>query len=242
MKSFKPYRIINCSRNSLLQIILITFLLASLNPGSTFSQVNIKIGYAGAYMIAPNMNHLIGQYNSINQTILNEKMDELRWSHGIDMGLRYAWNVINFELSWESKGNTLSAIEILNEAATEKNLYLRLNNLALGTEIQAGKLGVGATIEQAFVKLQTDLSGTSKRNLLATTRVLNSKIFLSLHIPGTDILSFVFRPYYAFQWHGSLSLDSAQNYLGVPGSTGLSEKFGQIGISLSFYNGKQKDF
>jgi len=67
-------------------------------PNVSISQVNIKIGYAGAYVLAPETNQLIDQYNVTNQSVLNEQMPTLHWMHGIDMGLRYSWNAFNFEL------------------------------------------------------------------------------------------------------------------------------------------------
>lgn len=216
-------------------------LLATILPQSANSQLNIKIGYAGAYAFAPNSNELIQLYNTQNQAILNDKMPSFHWLHGIDMGLRYSLNPVNLEISWESKGNTLSSVELNGQTASEKNLYVRLNSLVLGAELQTGKIGVGATIEQGYTKIETNLTGTSKRSLLASSNPLSSKFFISLHIPGTDLMSFVIRPYISYQWTDALDLNGVADYLKVSQSTVIEDKFRQIGLSFCFLNGKQRN-
>jgi len=123
----------------------------------------------------------------------------------------------------------------------EKSLFFRLNSLVLGGELQLGKLGFGATIEQGYSKIDSDLLGTSKRTRLAYAYPLSSKFFLSIHLPGTDIMSFVIRPYYSFQWTQALELDAVANFLAALSTPGIKEKFGQIGISFCFFNGQQRD-
>lgn len=221
--------------------LVIAFILASILPQTANSQLNIKIGYAGAYAFAPNNNELIQLYNTQNQTILNEKMPSFHWLHGIDMGLRYSLNPVNLEISWESKGNTLTSVELTGQTTSEKNLYFRLNSLVLGAELQSGKMGFGATIERGFTKIESDLEGTSKRNLLASSNPMSSKFFFSIHIPGTELMSFVIRPYFSFQWNDALELNGVADYLTISQTSGFEEKFRQIGLSFCFLNGKQRN-
>lgn len=219
-------------------ILLLTS--ACLAPEVAISQVNIKIGYAGAYALTPETNQLISQYNTANQAILNTPMSLLHWMHGIEMGLRYNWQALNFEMSWESKGNTISSVEVNDNNIREKSLYFRLNSLVLGSEIQLGKVGLGATVEQGYFKIDSDLLGTSKRDRLTYEYPLSSKVFVSIHLPGTDYMSFVIRPYYGFQWTRALDLEPVADFLAISSIPGIKEKFGQIGISFCFFNGVQR--
>ncbi|HAQ38452.1 MAG TPA: hypothetical protein DCQ58_08095, partial [Saprospirales bacterium] len=222
------------SKFSLKSFVITVLLLTVLLPQFGQSQFNIKIGYAGAYAFAPKSNDLIQLYNTQNQAILNEKMSSFHWLHGIDMGLRYRFNPVNIEISWESKGNVLSSVELTNQTATEKSLYYRMNSVSLGTEFQTGIIGFGATIEQGFNKIETDLTGTTKRKQLASSNPLNSKFFISFHIPGTELMSFVIRPYISFQWNEALELNDVAGYLNVFQANDNEEKFRQIGLSFCF--------
>lgn len=202
------------------------------------AQFNIKIGYDGAYAPAPGINQSIEAYNNSSFSILNEPVSAFHWLHGLNMGVRYKYHFLATELSWESLGNSITAIEVDGNNATEKTVYFRMNHLALNQELIFGSLGVGVSAELGLYKMETDLSGTSAKKILSEARPFGSKIYLSFNLKGSDILSFSIKPYYRILWNNGLDTTGLNQYWDneLEGSNELLHHFG---IHLCFYNGPQ---
>jgi len=205
---------------------------------SNYAQFNIKIGYDGAYAPAMITNESIQEYNQTYSNILNEAVPEFHWLHGLNMGVRYKRNYLSSELSWESLANTISSIEINGNNATEKKLYYRLNNLAYNQELIFGIIGIGVSAEYGFYRISSDLSGTSEKRILAETNPFSSKLFLSINLKGSDILSFSIKPYYRIQWNNELDMNDVNDYFDIDANNSL-ENMSHFGIHISFYNGPQ---
>ena len=67
-----------------LLLLLFLFLISGLQ-----GQLNIKIGYGGAYTKAQQTNNIISSYNQKMDGQLNQEVRAMHWLHGIDMGARY---------------------------------------------------------------------------------------------------------------------------------------------------------
>lgn len=217
---------------------LLMAVLFCLNYYGLNAQFNLKIAYDGAYVQAPLTNEVIRRYNDLKGGSLNEPAREMHWMHGINMGARYKWAGLATDLSWESLGTAISAVEINGDAGSEKVLYFRLNHISWSSEWINGPLGIGASLDLGFYRMQSSLSGTSARRKLAAENPISSKLFLSFYIRGSDVLSFVIRPYYRVQWNNALPVGALSEYLTGSGDPG-QEKMHQFGLSFCFYNGPQ---
>ena len=203
---------------------------------TALSQINLKIAYDGAWSAAPRVNEILDQYNTVNASVLNEPVAGIHWMHGIDMGIRYHLGPSAIDLSWESLGNTTTAVELSGDSGTEKTLYFRLNHLSLANEFLMGPIGMGASLDLGFYRMESRLSGTSARRKLASGTPLASRFFVSLYIRGSDTLRFVIRPYYRYQWTDALPVSGLSEYLTGQTDSG-KEKFHHFGLSFCFYNG-----
>lgn len=216
-----------------LLLLLFLFLISGLQ-----GQLNIKIGYGGAYTKAQQTNNIISSYNQKMDGQLNQEVRAMHWLHGIDMGARYRRGNVAAEISWESLGNVIKATELNGNNAIEKQVYFRLNHLSFGSELIFDFLGMGSTLDLSTYKIETELNGSSENKTQAKERPLTSKFYLAFYVKGSEYLTFAIKPYYRVQWNKSLEMSGLSNYLGGT-SEGKYEKFNHFGINICFYNGLQ---
>jgi len=212
-------------------------LLLIISHGAT-SQIQIKIGYDGAYAGAEGINSVLDSYGILKESILNKPISPVHWFHGVNMGARYRYGPMATEFSWESLGNVTTAVEVNGNNATEKQLFFRLNHLSLSQEILVGPAGLGASIDFGDYRIETELNGTSQKRIRARNKAYTSKFFLAFYLRGSEWMSIALKPYYRVHWTKHLDLGDVEEYLGLEPSGTLGE-FSHFGISLSFYNGKQ---
>jgi hypothetical protein len=213
-------------------------LVLVISPFLLQAQLNLKIGYDGAFAAAPAVNNSIAAYNQSATNVLNEAIPKFHWLHGLNMGVRYKKRFLSTEIAWESLGNRITAVEVDGTNASEKTIYFRLNHLAFNQELSFGFAGIGASAEWGFYTIETDLSGTSQKKTLSAHQPFSSKIFLSFNFKGSDLLSFSVKPYYRLMWTRGLNTQNL-NALWQNGLQGEEMSLDHFGIHLCFYNGPQ---
>jgi hypothetical protein len=202
------------------------------------AQLNFKIGYDGAYSPAPQMNHAVRAYNLEHGDVLNRTIPPFHWLHGLNVGVRYRINYLASEISWESLGNRIEAVEINGSNAEERTVYTRLNNLTYSQELLMGNVGLGISAAYGFYAIGADLEGSSQKRNIGESRPFSTKFYLTFSLRASDILSIAIKPYYRYHWSGAMDTGKLNNYW----STGLSgelEPFHHFGIHFCFYNGPQ---
>jgi hypothetical protein len=204
---------------------------------SISSQVNIKVGYNGAFLNTPNLNNIIAQYNqSLEETF--DALDEFKSLHGLELGVRYKIGKAGFEASWHSGLGTSDVFGVVNGSNYSKKYWMSLTEYSVNAESYFGYLGIGAGLGYRTLRLKTDIAGARrKRQELDISSGFNGKLYLIFQLAG-DKVSLAVKPYIQIPL-SDLSFPVFAKQIGADPLTESKDRFRVFGISLVLYNGKQ---
>jgi len=218
-------------------------------PITAFSQFNIKIGYTGGYTQASVMNSIIDQFhydfNAKYNGTLDELQDRVKILNGLEVGVRYKFSNVGFELNWNSLSDKSDAYGALASGARiQSKWYTSLTQYALGVENYFGNFGYGASIGYRTVRVKTAIEGVQrKKSDVLTESGFTSKFYLLYEIPG-EIVSLAIKPYIEVPLKDTnISSFNQRLYNQVDKSyispQPIYERFMLYGISVILYNGPQ---
>lgn len=203
-------------------------------------QFNFKVGYDLAYNRSGELNAIIDQYNADNEVFLESNMGNLRFTGGLELGVRYSFGNTSFEFSLSnmSRSHEATGIDTLDESEIREFLDYRFNRYSLGYQYKINSFGYGASIGTRKIRIRTDVDGTDVRLTLAEATNYVAKIYLIYEVPSMKSMRMSLIPYMEFPL-GDMNIAAVENrIIREPQNTGeIRESFPVFGISFVFYNG-----
>lgn len=204
-------------------------------------QANIKVGYSLGYTPLKSVNKIHQAYNLAKPGLV-EPLKDVHWMHGIEIGARYKWDNVGFELSYNNLGREREAKGLdANDAVFDQSLTYSMRTISIALENYFGFFGYGVSLGTSKFRLQTNIPGinTSKANL-TSSRSLSSSVYFLIAAEGNKTVSLTIKPYVILPW-GSYDFSPLPGELEVADtSIDLSKVTPRFfGVSLIFYNGPQ---
>jgi len=205
----------------------------------TQAQLNIKIGYTGAYTKVPSINKIVNDFN-VAHPELDDVLDEFKFLNGIEIGLRYRMRSAGFELSWANMSKKSDAFAV----GISEKWYLSLTDYSLSAESYFGNFGIGAGLGHRSAFMKTTVPGAPrKKKTVVDDGGFFTKLYLLAQIPG-DKVGLAIKPYVQIplrnldftNFSTELNRKFEPNFITPVVDP---EKFLVFGISLVLYNGKQ---
>jgi hypothetical protein len=225
--------------------VLYILIFISFTFQTSYSQFNIKVGYRGGFSNMGGINSVIKEFNQKYFT-LEDKLDEYKSLHGLELGVRYRMGAAAVELSWCNQTNRSDAVGRLPDGRSfQDKWFLSFTEWAFGLESYlGGYFGYGASIGYTSLNFRTDIEGSRrKRRLAASDDAYNTRFYLLYQYPGEKV-SIAFKPYIQFPlskynvsgFDQDLNVSLDPEYIALPGR---EEKLLIYGISILLYNGRQ---
>lgn len=208
------------------------------------AQLNLNVGYNGAYLENKPVHDILQRYNERN-TWLSQGFPQNHLMGGIVTGARYKFGIMSFLLQWTNKRNTIesSGIDPITDEEVFKKLIFRYNSYSAGLEFFINAFSFGGTMDYSHYSIQTEETGVDTKNTVLSTYDWSSHFFISFRLTKGDNLSIALQPYLHWPW-SEINLFKLEKELNPDFATGslpsdYREHFKNIGISLIFYNGEQ---
>lgn len=204
------------------------------------SQFNIKVGYGGGYMEPTEINEIIGRFNN-DKPFLEQKLNDINFLSGLELGLRYRFGISAFEIAWNSGSAEAEAFGTKDGSPFQEAMKASLRTYSIGVDNFIGDFGFGASIGNRRLKFTTDITGFNKDRTILTQTALASRFHVFFQVKSNNV-SLTFKPYVEFPWD-SYNV-SALNREYFPDSTIPDADFDTdltvFGLSVVFYNGPQR--
>ncbi len=208
----------------------------------SFSQWNVKVGYAG---IHPKSEPLRNGIRTFNQQFpdLDNALDDFVFLHGIELGARWSAQKASLEVGW-LYGSDKSTVTGKN--LNDKWWLSAVSYHALAELRPTSLIGIGGGMARWNVQMKTDIqSAPKKKKTVVSNAVWSPIVFISLHLPG-ESTGLCIRPYY--QWNlDVINWDGFEDEIYAlfgpekkPNQT-LAGDFTVFGISVIMFNGPQNN-
>ena len=207
---------------------------------SISAQFNVAVGYSLGYTQAEDINNLVFDFNESfrNDTYFGDQMPELHVLHGVNIGFRWKYDFISFELAWELMNRTREALgENSQDQLFQKTIFFNINSYTAGVESNFGNLGLGLAVGFRNLAIKEEIAATNKKRSFLEERQYFLKPSLSINLIGNESLGLSIKPYIQIPF-STFGLDPLSQEFGL-GDTGDSESLLIGGVSFIFYNGAQ---
>lgn len=227
--------------NSKLLKYIFSLLILSLTS-SIYGQLNFKVGYTFAYSNLDKTAEIFDRFNALNPQA-EKQLKPTKAFHGIDLGLRYRFEHIGFDIGISSISGSTEALNVMqaNGGLGKDEWKISMVNYHFGLENYFGVFGYGGTIGIQKLKYRTDYVSSEGKQTIFDESVLSSKFYLIFEVPSNKI-AFSLRPYIATTWE-PFNLQSLEKTFDPQSTIPPSELEQDIliyGISFVFYNGRQR--
>ena len=207
---------------------------------SLSAQFNIAVGYTLGYTPADSINRLVSEFNEpfTNEIYFGEPMPELKVLNGISIGLRWKYERIALELTWERMNRTREALgeNDLDELFI-KTVFYDIRSYTAGVESNFGNFGLGIALGLRDFKIKEEIANTSKKRSFLEDRQYFIKPSFSLNLFGGEKIGLTIKPYLKIPL-SSIPLNALSQEFELGGSNS-SESLWMGGVSFIFYNGNQ---
>lgn len=213
------------------------------------SQFNVKVGY-NIGLASPDINNQILDTFNLAQMLNYDEYNEMppvRVMHGVSLGLRQGFSFGAVTVDWENLSRSVTSVGITRlplpaQPISETiELTYTLNMLMVGLETRYGRLGLGSALGRNFVSITRETAQGEDFSLLSSSQGTTSQNFarfhFSLNFSGSPTVAFALKPFIQIPL-SKVDLSSVATELGI-NKVETSESFPLIGLSFSFYNGRQ---
>jgi hypothetical protein len=233
---------------TLRQIVFLTIAIIYLHPSSLSAQLNIKVGYSGAWPQDARVNEIIDKFNAGIGSLLEKPMNNFSSMHGLSVGLRYRSKKVGVEASWQSLSDRSSYTGKVNgvngPVTVNDKWFLSETEYSLGVENYFGRFGYGASIGYGTMRIKTDISGSRKKREVVNTSAPLGKFYLIFQYPSNNVAAAI-KPYIQFplgdyditNFDKDLFTTYDANYTS---SQSYINRNTTLGISIILYNGPQE--
>ena len=207
------------------------------------AQLNMKAGFTTMYTQASEFNGVLAAFNMQKQDELQNPIPDLHFTNGIQVGLRYKFDVIMIDFTWE---NTLRKRLGFGESADgsllEKEYFFNFNAMSLSLETRlTPNFHFSAGIGRRTFRVRRDIGNSDRKiNVFrspAEQYYLQIKpIFVISPYARTPL---AISPFFIYPL-SDIGLLDFQNDLFDPTPdpiTEVSERFVSFGLSLVYYYG-----
>ncbi len=218
---------------------MLFFSLSILGIQRMEAQVNIRVGYNVAKIQAEKNESLIKIFNE-SEPHVESGFPQLNILHGFELGLRYNFGFLGFDLGFSNLGRdrTASVFNVTDEVIDERELKYSFNNFSFGIENVFDRFGYGGSFGVNFFRVKSRVGALDASTVLSD-QYWNSRFYLMWNLRGSDLMCLSIRPYVDMSWE-TTNLSPIQDDIysspSVP-SSALDEKPIFFGISFLFYNG-----
>jgi len=217
--------------------LIIVFVMIS-GWSSLFAQLNLGVGFSAASISASENNSLLQEYNLSNEDLLEQRYSELRFMTGVFVSLRYKFERVAFEVSWENLERDINSILVFDDKTGQvNNLYYNLTSSSIGVENHLRQYGYGAALSSRVFTIKSDVLNTDFKRKIDREREFSTKLYLMYTIQESRMISLQLKPFVQIPL-GSYRLSGLQEELQ---STNISLNRTTspflFGLTLVFYNG-----
>ena len=221
---------------------LLIFLILILGNSLVFGQINFKAGLTIGHVNPQHTNIMLKRYNQ-EHTDLKKKFTPIRFLLGLDVGLRYRLEVVDFELTYRIKARKAKAKGTYpgTDRSLSREILLGINSFSFGVGVHYKSFGFGGAIDLSKLIIQgRNDSGKSKDKFPIVNKPFwGNHFYLSYELAANDNLALSIRPYLQLTG-GKFNVAPLQSPLEQE-NTGVDmlDDFTNYGIMLIFYNGRQ---
>jgi len=225
-----------------IELVLLVALICVTNVA--IGQFNIKVGYTGGFMKAPDLNRIVDNFNT-KYDKFSDQLDQFKSLHGLELGLRYRIGSVGAELSWSNLTDNSDVITTLPTGTVlQDKWFLSMTEYSFGLENYIGLFGYGASIGYRTARMKTDIpQSRRKKQLITEESAFTNKFYLLFQAPGSKV-SLVFKPYIQLPL-GNINVSGFDQGLNEQIDASYQavriqeERFFMYGISILLYNGRQ---
>lgn len=201
------------------------------------AQINFKIGYNPAFGSFRGINQILDQYDP-EGTDLMKGFKDLRFMHGIQLGVRYSIGATAFELGWDHLNRDRNALSFNSnsEVFTSRVYNFSMNSILFGVDRYFSMIGLGTFLTSTTLKINREI-GDNKLDLISD-RQWGLRIHLNWILQQSDYVSVVLKPFMQLPLN-PYHLDTFAEDINSLNTSGNNEKSALFGLSFVFYNGRQ---
>ncbi len=177
-------------------VTLLFCIMLMLKTGVIEAQINAFVGYTYSHNSDGKvLNNIIDRYNARNPTLL-QPMSNLKFLHGVDLGIRYRIPSVSFEFSWINKFNQINdRVKASDNTEYKNNIYYKSQSFCLGTEFYYNWIGIGASIDWNHLIIKKEKSSDRVKEEWISQSGLSNHIFLNFEFNMNDAMAMSIRPY-----------------------------------------------
>ncbi len=221
---------------------------------SVHAQVNLKAAYRLAFTDPTTFNSILQEHNSIVEEDdfmeYTTEFKDLKVMNGFELGLRYKFSAVAFEVGWMNKRRGLRAEgrRVSNGNSFRNSITTSINTLSAGLYSFFGPISIGGTIDYNYLKIKSDFEETpsdfTKSSFITTDKdeAWSSQFSISYDFSNGGLLGVTIRPYVDVYW-SEFDLTGFNKTINnrdpKPFEPSLKETFATWGISFILYNGQQ---
>ena len=200
------------------------------------AQVNIKIGYHVAIPNLEKSDQILAAFQPTDAQV-EQPFGNLKFLHGIQLGLRYKWENMAVEAGWEnvSRDRTALIYRPSTDSFSDRQYNYGLGGYYFGLDSYFSNFGIGSLL--SFQNL--DISRVIGNNDLKIVDESAMAVRLQLiwRIQESSLVSVMLKPFYQFNLSTYHLGPLVEDVGAVINDVEESPKI--FGVSLVFYNGKQ---
>lgn len=201
------------------------------------AQFNIKVGYNIGYAQTPNIDAMFKAFDT--KTPLDNTLSRVGLLHGFDLGVRYRWYDISFELGTTRLSSKSKALGTLDGEKIENKWTTSVNNYHLGVSQHIKNFSFGGEISRQNFKMKNFNTVSETDTEITSQKDWALKVFLQFET-SSEMNSIAIRPFYQFSL-GDYDISDIPNQLDVNYTGATNEKIGIFGLSIIIFNGPQHD-
>lgn len=217
---------------------LISIVLSCSVGTSISAQLNLGVGFSAASVSAGENNSILQEYNQSNEQALEQTFSDLKLMTGVFVSLRYKFERVAFELSWENLERDINSVLVFDDKTGQvNNLYYNLTSTSLGVENHIHRFGYGAALSSRLFSIKSDIINTDFTRKIDRQREFSTKLYLMYTIQKSRLISLQLKPFIQIPL-GSYSLNGLEEELQttVAAEDRSTSPF-LFGLTLVFYNG-----
>lgn len=222
--------------------LLLSSLLTILSV-SLFAQLNLQVGYNGAYFQPEVTNKILVDFDA-NNPDWDNPLGEVKWMTGLVAGLNYRIDDLGLSLTWYNQNNTPKASGTINDEEQFLDLFIRNNSYSFGVQGYLDFFSVGAAIEYQNFVVKSEDTAMTERTTIVNENTFAGRVFLDFALARGAVSAIHIRPYVQFPFNeiNVFTLEQALNPEAAINSNAadFNEKLMHFGISLYFSNGEQQ--
>ncbi len=201
------------------------------------AQLNMKAGFTTMYIQASDFNGVIQEFNIAEAEQLQNPIPDLHFLNGIQVGLRYKFDVIMVDFTWE---NTLRKRDGFGETADgalfEREYFFNFNTLSLSLETRlTPNFHFSAGVGRRTFRIRREIGNSDKKINISKSDQYYLQVKPIFVISPYARTPLALSPFVIYPL-SEIGLGGFREDLDLP-SANSNERFVSFGLSLVYYYG-----